>query len=454
MINRATKPNPTGKIKFSLPEINEFISTNGLKILFVKKNNLPLVQFLLLSNAGSIYDPAEKKGLSNLTAMMLDEGAGEYDALQLSDEIDILGSHLTINSNEDNIIISLQTLSENINRSFELLGKIITQPHFEEKDFHREKRKILTRILQRKDNPDEVAEHIFEFNLYGKRNPYSNLPLGKEKDISSITTEDVKNFYDKFLTTENSTLIVVGDTSEEEIKDFVDRYLGNWKKQLPNTNNIPEPLKKGSTIIFCNKEKALQSEIRVGHLASKRNEGNYSAKLILNTILGGQFSSRINLNLRENKGYTYGAFSTFNYFRYQAHFYISTSVSTENTGNAIREILYELKRIKEGVNKKELDFAKSSLIKKFPMNFETYSQVANNLAGKVIFSLPDDYFNTYINNIRNVTQEDVNLSAVKEILSEELLVAVVGDKNKIVEQFKEFPNSVLKEVDSEGNEIK
>ena len=134
MINRATKPEPVGKIDFSLPEINEFISANGLRILFVKKDNLPLIQFLLLSNAGSIYDPTDKKGVSNLTAMMLDEGAGEYDALQLSDEIDILGSHLTINSNEDNIIISLQTLSENINRSFELLCKIITQPHFEEKD--------------------------------------------------------------------------------------------------------------------------------------------------------------------------------------------------------------------------------------------------------------------------------------------------------------------------------
>jgi zinc protease len=453
MTDRKNKPLSLGKINFALPVITEFGMENGLKVLFVKKDNLPLVQFIFLSNAGCIFDPKDKKGLSNLTAMMLDEGAGEYDALQLSDEIDMLGSHLTIGSNEDNITVALQTLRENINRSLELLGKIITRPRFDEKDFQREKRKVLTRILQRKDNPDEVADHIFEYNLYGKGNPYSNLSLGKEKDINSITTEDVINFYNKFLTAENSTLIVVGDTSEEEIKNLVNRYFGNWKKQLLDSDKIPEPIKRGNTIAFCNKENAMQSEIRVGHISSKRNEGNYFAKLVLNTILGGQFTSRINLNLRENKGYTYGAFSAFNYFRNQAHFYVSTSVSTENTGNAIKEIFYELKNIKEGITKEELEFAKSSIIRRFPSNFETYSQVANNLTGKVIFSLPDDYFNTYIDNIRKVTEEDVNSSAAKEILSEELLIAVVGDKNKLIEQFKQFPNSVLIEVDSDGNEL-
>ena len=453
MINRKVKPSPFGEIKFSLPEINEFTHKNGLKILFVKKDTLPLVQFLLLSNAGSIFDPGDKKGLANLTAMMLDEGAGEYDALQLSNEIDMLGSQLNVRSDEDNFIISLQTLKENTNRSFELLSKIIMQPHFNENDFQREKRKVLTAILQRKDNPDDIAENIFEYNLYGKENPYSNSSVGEEKDINSTTTEDVRSFYNKFLTAGNSALIVVGDTSKPEISGLIDSYLGNWKKQPPDVNEIPEPIRKGSSILFCNKENAMQSEIRIGHLASKRNEGNYFAKLILNTILGGQFSSRINLNLRENKGYTYGAFSRFNYYKHQAHFYVSTSVSTENTGNAIKEILSELKKIREGVTDDEIEFAKSSLIRKFPSSFETYSQVAGNLTGKVIFSLPDDYFNTYIDNVRNVSKNDVNEAAINEILAEEILMAVVGDKSKVREQLNEFPNSVFTEVDSYGNKV-
>ncbi|OGU72815.1 MAG: hypothetical protein A2V93_06675 [Ignavibacteria bacterium RBG_16_34_14] len=452
-IYRKIKPLPSEEIKFILPVINEFVTKEGLKILFVEKNKLPIVQVLLLCNAGSIYDTPEKEGLANLTAMMLDEGAGEFDALQLSDEIDMLGSHLSIRIDEDNIFVSLQTLKENLERSFELFSKIITKPLLNEKDFQREQRKALTRIIQRKDNPDDIADTIFGYNLYGKDNPYSHINLGNENSVKQLTIENVKYFYSTFFRPNNSVLIVVGDISKEELKKILDKYLNDWKSTELETKSIPEPKRKGSIILLCNKENAMQSEIRIGHFSSKRNEGNYFARHLLNTILGGQFSSRINLNLREDKGYTYGAFSRFGYFKHQAHFYVSTSVSTENTGNAIGEILYELKKIRDGVTTVELNFAKSSLIRKFPSNFETYSQIASNLTGKAIFSLPDDYFNTYPDNIRKVTQDEINETAIKEILSEETLIAIVGDKNKILDQLKEFPNSVLVEVDSEGNEI-
>jgi zinc protease len=452
-INRKTRPLPSGEIGFTLPEINEFTFENGLKILFVEKNKLPIVQFLLLCNAGSIYDTSGKEGLSNLTAMMLDEGAGVFDALQLSDEIDMLGSHLSIRIDEDNIFVSLHTLKENLERSFELFSNVITQPHLTAKDFQREQRKALTRIIQRKDNPDDVADTIFDYNLYGKTNPYSHLYLGNENSVNSITIDEVKDFYNTFFIPNNSVLIAVGNTSLEELRKLLNKYLLNWKSIDLKASNVPEPKRKGSRILICHKENAMQSEIRVGHFSSKRNEGNYFARHLMNTILGGQFSSRINLNLREDKGYTYGAFSRFNYFKNQAHFYVSTSVSTEYTGSSIKEILSELKKIREGVTVEELNFAKSSLIRKFPANFETYSQIASNLTGKAIFSLPDDYFNTYLDNIRKVSRDEINETAIKEILTEETLIAIVGDKAKILEQLKEFPNSVLIEVDEEGNEI-
>ncbi|MDO8550180.1 MAG: pitrilysin family protein [Ignavibacteria bacterium] len=452
-VNRKVKPLPSGEIDFTLPVINEFITGNGLKILFVEKNKLPIIQFLLLCNTGSTNDIPGKEGLANLTAMMLDEGAGGYGALQLSDEIDMLGSHLTIRIDEDNIFVSIQTLKENLERSFELFSKTITKPHLQEKDFLREQRKALTRLIQRKDNPDDVADTIFDYNLYGKDNPYARLYSGNENSVKQLTVEDVKNFYNTFFIPNNSVLIAVGNTSQEELKKLLNKYLISWKSSELKKSSIPEPKRRGSRILICHKENAMQSEIRVGHFSSKRNEGNYFTRHLLNTILGGQFSSRINLNLREDKGYTYGAFSRFIYFKHQAHFYVSTSVSTENTANAIKEILSELQKIREGVTIEELNFAKSSLIRKFPANFETYSQIASNLTGKAIFSLPDDYFNTYLDNIRNVSNDDINETAIKEILTEETLIAVVGDKNKILEQLKEFPNSVLIEVDDEGNEI-
>ncbi len=452
-INRKIKPSSSGEIEFNLPVIKEFETVNGLKILLVEKNKLPIVQLLFLCNSGSTFDEPRKNGLANLTAMMLDEGAGEYDALQLSDEIDILGSNVSIRIDEDNIFISVQTLKENLERTVELFCKIITGPRLNEKDFQREKRKALTRIIQRKDNPDEVADAIFEFNLYGKNNPYANLYLGNENSVNALSVEDVRNFYKTFIIPGNSVLIAVGDTTKQELVTLLNKYLSGWKNAVRKTIRFDEPIRKGSRIIICHKENAMQSEIRAGHFSSKRNEGNYFARLMLNTILGGQFSSRINLNLREDKGYTYGAFSRFNYFRNQAHFYVSTSVSTENTGNAIKEILSELKKIRDGITEEELNFAKSSLIRKFPSNFETYSQIAGNLTGKVIFSLPDDYFNTYLDNIKKVSKKEIDETAVKEILTEEILIAVVGDINKISEQLKEFPNLVLTEVDSEGNEL-
>jgi len=451
-INRKIKPEPSGEIEFKLPPVKEFTTSNGLKVLFAKKDKLPIVRFLLLVDAGSVYDSG-KFGLANLTAMMLDEGAGGLNALQLIDEIDILGSHLNIRSDEDTVYISLQTLKENIERSFEIFSKVIASPHFDEKDFQREKRKALTRIIQRKDNPDEIADTIFELKLYNKENPYAHLPLGYESTVNSITINDIQNYYKNYFSPQNSALIVVGDTNEVEIQNLINKYLGNWKNEPAEHINISPPLRRGSRIIFCHKENAMQSEIRAGHLASKRNEGNFFARHLLNTILGGQFSSRINLNLREDKGYTYGAFSRFNYFKRQAHFYVSTSVSTENTGNAIEEILNELQKIREGITEQELDFAKSSVIRRFPSNFETYSQVATNLSGRIIFSLPEDYFDTYIDNIKNVTLDDVNREAVREILTEETLIAIVGDKNKAAAQLKNFPNSVFIYVDEEGNEI-
>jgi zinc protease len=453
MINRKAKPSPSGEIEFTLPVINEFTADTGLKVLFVKKEKLPLVQFLLLTNAGSIYDLTDKNGLANLTAMMLDEGAGGLDALQLSNEIDMLGSNLSIRIDEDSIYVSLQTLKENLEKSFELFSKVVTQPHFEEKDFLREQRKVLTRIIQRKDNPDEVADSIFDYNLYGKDNPYSRLHIGNEKSVTSISVDYVRNYYKMFFNPGNSFLIAVGNTSESELKNHLRKYLNSWNNIEVKLNSIPRVNKRGSRILIYHKENAMQSEIRVGHLASKRNEGNFYARHLLNTVLGGQFSSRINLNLREDKGYTYGAFSRFNYFKHQAHFYVSTSVSTENTGNAIQEILFELKKVREGITPEELEFAKTSIIRKFPANFETYSQIASNLTGRVIFSLAADYFNNYIDNIRNVSLEDVNVTAIKEILTEEALIAIVGDKNKIADQLKDFPNSVIVEVDEEGNEI-
>ncbi len=220
-LERSTKPLPTDEINFSLPEIQNFTLENGLEVFFVKKDSLPILRFNLVINAGSKFDPADKKGLANLFTLMLDEGAGDYNALELSDEFDILGSHFGVRSDHDTIYLSLQTLKENLNRSLELLGLVVTKPKFDDEDFEREKRKVLTHLLQLHDDPESIANSVFDFLVFGEENPYAYSADGYESTLKNVTNEDIKQFYQQYFIPKNAALVVVGASSENELKsDF------------------------------------------------------------------------------------------------------------------------------------------------------------------------------------------------------------------------------------------
>jgi zinc protease len=435
-VNRELKPLPKDEIDFSLPEIQSFILDNKLKVFFVQKNELPIIQLNLVVNAGSKFDPAGKKGLANLTSMVIDEGAGNYNSLELSDEFDTLGSHFNVGVSEDNVFLSLQTLKENFERSLELFSSVIIKPHFNEKDFEREKRKVLIKLLQLKDEPDQIADAAFEYLIFGKDSPYSSITSGDQKSVENISNEDVKMFYNLHFKPGNSVLIVVGNSDVKELHENFNLFLAEWEDKKISSAQVSKSVKNKTQIFLVHKEGTVQSEIRIGHVSPERNEKDYYSKMLLNNILGGQFSSRINLNLRENKGYTYGASSRFTYYKNAAHFVISTSVGSENTGNAVKEIMNELNSIRNGIDEKELEFAKSSIIRRFPSNFETNKQIASNLTAKYIFSLPDDYFNNYIEKIKSVPLEEVNRAAEENIFPEEAVILIVGDKNKVSAQLE------------------
>jgi zinc protease len=443
MINRAIKPVPSDDITFHLPAFEKFDLENGLKVFFVKRSQLPILRFNLILNAGTRFDPEGKKGMVNLFSMMLDEGAGDYNALELNDEFDILGSNFDINTNNDNIFISLRTLKENKERSLELFSDVVKKPHFDDNAYAREQRKILTRILQLKDDSEEIANIVFENQLFGKSNPYSYPIIGLEQDIKSVAVNDLKDFYKNYFTPRNAAMVVVGDSEKEEIKYLLNKYFRDWDEGGTRTEQRVSNSHNEANIYLVHKEGAVQTEIRLGHISSERNSPDYFSKMLLNTVLGGQFTSRINLNLRENKGYTYGAFSRFNYYKDAAYFYVSTSVNAENTGNALREIIKELKGVKDGITAGELEFAQSSLIRKFPSNFETNRHIAANISTMIIHSLPDDYFDTYLDNIKQVTISDVNKSAIDTIHPEDALIVVAGDRKTIYNQLGEFGRNII-----------
>jgi len=435
--DRKIKPRPNGTIDFKLPKINSFALNNGLKVYYVHKNTLPITQMNLIIHSGSRYDLTNEYGLAQLTSMLIDEGAGNLSGLEIDNQIEMLGSVLSIDSSKEYSSISLLSLNENISKSLELFSLVLQSPSFNEVDFQREKEKLITHIIQQKDNPSYLANIEFKEYIFNNT-PYQFPNSGYAETVKNLTNNSVKQFYRNNFIPSNSSLIIVSGSKENEVYSLSQKYFGDWKN-----SNVVEPLnvnfnKFEKKIILIDKPGASQSELKIGHISKSRKATDFFATSVMNSILGGQFSSRINLNLREDKGYTYGAHSSFNYNGVGGYFAVSSSVKTENTGESIKEILFELENIKTTITEKELEFSKSFLIRRYPALFETYSQLASNLSLIPIFDLSKNYFDNYITNISKVTIEEVKKAAVENILLDNLAIVIVGDKTKVLNQLTEF----------------
>ncbi len=334
MIDRKKRPLDQNDFKFHPPAIDFFTLDNGLKVYFIARPHLPVLRFNLIADAGSKFDPPDKRGTANLLTMTFDEGAGDLKGLELADEFELLGSNFDSGCNHDNLFLSLRSLKENVDRSLQLFSDVILRPHLDDISFAREKRKIMTRVMQLKDEPDEIANQVFEYIIFGEDDPYAHPITGTGKSIQMINSEDIRKFYNNYIVPNNCAIAAVGDIDKQELTDKLNTHFHNWKNAPLYSGHNGELPTETFQLYLVNKEDAVQCEIRAGHLTGKRDD-NYFSKMILNSILGGQFSSRINLNLREKKGYTYGASSTFNYYQQRGYFGVTTSVNQENTLNAV-----------------------------------------------------------------------------------------------------------------------
>lgn len=436
-LNRSAVPSPNGNIKFSLPEIEQFTLSNGLNVMFVKKERLPLMNVALMCEAGSKFDPERKKGLAQLLSTLMDEGAGRYDAMSLSEELEFLGSSLSVSADSDSLYFSLLSLSESFDASLSIFSSVVMEPHLKEEDFLREKSKLKTRILQMHDDPGYLASSIFHRCVFGVHNPYYLPESGTTETVEAITHQDIRLFYDTQVSPDNSTIIAAGSIATEALKEKLESHFGGWSAKQPHMITVPESRTASTKVYLVDKPGSVQTELRIGHASSLRKTEDYFAKLLLNTVLGGQFSSRINLNLREDKGYTYGAHSAFYYEKQAASFCVSAAVKSENTADAVREILKELRLIQEGVSDKELRFARSSIIRKFPSQFETYGQLTRNLSGLVLHGIESGYFNDYIANVKKVTPEEIQKAAENNLFPDRLVIVAVGDREVIASQLRE-----------------
>lgn len=452
-MNRSLAPQPQGKISFEIPQIEKVDLENGIPLYYVQKEKLPIIKLILISSAGSINDPIDKKGLAFLTSLLIDEGAAEYDALQLNNELEKLGTIFSINANHDTFIFSLLSLKEYFARSLELLSKIIMEPRFEEKDFAREKKRMLDKILQLKDEPSFIASSAFEKKLLSP-SPYSFPEIGYESTASSIKRDDVIDFYNNKFLKSNFSTVIVGNITKSEVVDLFNKYFSKLKTSTLEKYDSIIPKHNFRNIFFIDKKESAQSEIRIGNIIKQRKAEDFYAAKLVNTILGGAFTSRINLNLREKRGITYGAGSSLNYYRSAASFEISTAVNIKNTEEAVSELINEMNLIRQQIYDNEIEFAKSYLIRQFPSKFETYSQVARNISPLIIHNLPLDYYHKYEDAIANVKKDEIQKAAIEYIKPANSVILVVGDKSIVQPQLSSLFGKELIELDIFGDEIK
>lgn len=422
--------------RFTFPAIRKRRLANGLDVWTVQHRELPVLTLLLLVPHGSASDPPDRPGLASLTGDMLDEGTGDRSAIDLHDALARIGAELDTDVGADATVVTLTTLARFRDRALPLLADLVVRPRLDQKDFERVRQQRINRLIQLLDLPPAVAERVFARLLY-RDHPYGHLPIGTDASLCAMSLDEVAGFHLRAFRPAGATLIAVGDGTHDELAGACADAFGLWDSAgSSDAARAPVPLppaQAATRLALVPRAGAAQSELRIGHVAVARDTPDYHALLVLNMILGGQFVSRINLNLREEKGYTYGARTGFDFRRGRGPFVLQVSVQTAVTADAIRESLHELEAIRgdRPPTPEELDLARAALTRGHPRNFETAEQVARALSQLALYGLPDDYFEQFVPRISAVGAAEVSRAAERYLDPPRLLTLVVGDREAI-----------------------
>jgi zinc protease len=437
-VDRSRLPAPGPPLSPIFPEVRRRTLGNGLRVCTIEHHEVPLITYFVLMPVGSSQDPSHQPGLAAITGDLLDEGSGELDAMAVHEALGRIGAHLDTEIGADATLLELTTLEQYAPRALDLLASMVRTPRLDQQDFDRVRELRLNRLLQLRDMPPALADRVFTQLLYHEH-PYGHLPIGTEEALRALTLADVVGFHRRAYPPELATVIAVGDASHERLADLVEAAFGTWDRHVDSGSDLVDVslLKvakpSGGRLATVHRAGAAQSELRIGHVGLARSTPDYHALLVLNMILGGQFISRINMNLREDKGYTYGARTSFEFRRGPGPFVFQTSVQSDVTAEAVREVLGELQTIRADrpASAHELELGRAALTRGYPRNFETAEQLGRAAAQLALYGLPDDYFTTFVPRVLSVGEEDVTRVAKAHIDPARLLTVVVGDREKV-----------------------
>jgi zinc protease len=434
-----TRPLPGHAREYHFPRFTARTLDNGITVIVAPVKKLPLVSVAAVIDATALHDGQGKEGCAELTAQALREGTVERSGVQLSLDLERLGTSLETGADWDSTVASMTVLSEKLTQSFEVFAEVLRAPALRAEDIERLKAERLAERLQILDEPRGLADESFSRFIYAPGSRYSRPMSGSSKSVQAITREDIAEFYKRNYLPSATSIIFAGDIDVNGAVALVESSLGDWSggsRQARGIADTPARTQRATEIV--SKEEAAQSELRIGHVGVPRTHPDYFNIVVMNAVLGGLFSSRINLNLREQHGYTYGASSYFDWRRQSGPFTISTAVQSEVTAAAISETLKEIDRMRsERISNEELTLATSYLQGVFPIRYETTAAIASALANLVTFGLPEDYYDTYRANIGAVTEDDVLNAAREYVKPDELQISVVGNAAIIREPMQE-----------------
>lgn len=429
------RPIPGASREYHFPPFERDILSNGIRIIVAPVRKLPVVTVLAVIDAGASEDPKGKEGLAQLTAEALREGTEKHNGIEILEGFERLGSSLEAGADWDSAVVSMTLLKEQLTKGLSLMAEVLTLPSFPEHEFERLKAERLAERLQILSEPRGLADESFSKFLYAESSRYSKPMSGSSASISEITRSDIVTFFRSRYTPDAITMILAGDVSPEEGIKLVSDTLGNMKgKKGPSSAAVAREARQNHAMEIVTKPDAAQAELRLGHVGMSRSHPDYFSVVVMNAVLGGLFSSRINLNLREQHGYTYGASSYYDWRRDPGPFVIATAVQSEVAAEAISEMLKEIDGMRtREIPEDELSLATSYLDGVFPIRYETTSAIASALANLVIFDLPENFYDTYREKIKAVTPKDVLDAAKTYVLPEKLQIVVVGDATLITE---------------------
>lgn len=441
-------------LKVNLPKAYETKLSNGLQVIVLEQHKLPTFTMQMVVLSGGLSDPGDQPGAAQYTASLLREGTNTRNSKQIAEQVESIGASLNAGSGLSSLFSSITAsgLTDNFDQILELFSDVTLNPSFPADELNKLKTRSLSQVRLQRAQPNFLATEMFQKVMYGSH-PASRISLSAE-EIQRITPEMLRKFHAAHYKPNNSIFAIVGDVKPAEVVAKLEKAFGSWQRGDAHAVNIPKANETGPAKIYLiNRVPSVQTNLMLGNLSIERTDPDYFALDVMNQIVGGGASARLFLNLREDKGYTYGAYSLFSSSKYRGTFRASTEVRTEVTKGSMDELLYELKRIRdERVPQEEFDRAKRTIIGGFALQLESPQTLLSNIITQKVYGLPADYWDTYTQKIAAITPDDVQRVAKKYLDLGRLQIVAVGDASKIADVLKQY--GTVEIYDTEGKPVK